>query len=163
MAIYKSATENVISGSAQAVDQVRNWVYDQYPDAQLEGLSLEVGLHSLLMESVVKNMTMYLEKVDFKDLSVPLLSGVDAQIIEKAEDVKHHVINHLNNPSVWTQVMARLADCDVLVEVGPGTKLSEMAKKLYPEKSIIAINKRSDIDVLKKIVEPTTHTTPTEE
>lgn len=163
VAIYKSATENVVSGSADAVEQVRSWVYDQFPDAQLESLGLEVGLHSSLMENVVKNMTMYLEKVDFKDLTVPLLSGVDAQIIEKADDVKYHVINHLNHPSVWARVLERLADCEVLIEVGPGTKLSEMAKMLYPEKSIIAINKRSDIDVLKKIIEPTTQTIPTEE
>ncbi len=154
VAIYKSATENVISGAADAVEQVRTWVYDQYPDAQLESLGLEVGLHSPLMGNVVNNLTIYLEKVDFKDLMIPLLSGVDAQVIATADDVKYHVINHLNHPSVWTQVMARLAEYDVLVEIGPGTKLSDMAKLLYPEKSIIAINKRSDIDMLKKLIEP---------
>jgi [acyl-carrier-protein] S-malonyltransferase len=163
IAIYKSPTEHVISGKADAVEQVRSWVYDHYADARLESLGLEVGLHSPLMEPVVEKLTIYLEKVDFKDLSVPLLSGVDAQVIEKAEEVKYHVINHLNHPSVWSQVMTRLADCDVLIEVGPGSKLSDMAKLLYPGKSIIAINKRSDIDVLNKILQPTTQTNVAEE
>jgi hypothetical protein len=48
--------------------------------------------------------------------------------------------------------MTTLSDCELLVEVGPGTTLTNYLKNMYPEKAVISINKRADFDELHALV-----------
>ena len=53
---------------------------------------------------------------------------------------------HLYAPVLWHQSMEYFAACDVIVELGPGDKLSKMLKRVWPDKAILSINTREDIE-----------------
>ncbi len=151
IAIYNASTEHVVAGHMQAVERVRE-LLAQYEDVVTQELSEEVGLHSSLMDHVVDHFTIYLEKVDFKDLPIPLVNNVAGKIVKKGQEVKAGIIDHSNHPVLWDKVLNKFVDCDVLIEVGPGTMLSSLVKEKYPDKIITSINKWSDIDELKKLI-----------
>ena len=44
------------------------------------------------MEPVARNLKIYLEKVDFKNVQVPWLSGIDGRIILHGEEIKHELL-----------------------------------------------------------------------
>jgi [acyl-carrier-protein] S-malonyltransferase len=151
IAIYKTATDHLVVGDSDSLEQLRD-LLAQEEGATISDASIEVGLHSPLMNPVVNQFKIYLEKVDCRNVSVPLYSCSDAHPIERGSQICEHIVRHINAPIRWAQVMAALASYDLLVEVGPGSMLSNLVKKVYPKKQTIAINKRADIDELARLI-----------
>jgi len=152
IATYLSEVENVISGHKEAIKRVRSLVFESEPDAVFDSLPIELGLHSDSMAPVAQNFKMYLEKVDFKDLNIPLISGSDGQVITQGNVIKEHVIKLLLEPIMWIRVLQMVGECDLIIEVGPGNTLESMIKAAHPNKQYQNVNKQSDIDKLKYIM-----------
>jgi [acyl-carrier-protein] S-malonyltransferase len=104
------------------------------------------------MNDVVDLFKSYLEKVDFKDLKIPLISCIDGQMVTMGSDVKERFIRHINSPLEWFRVMRMLDDYDCILVAVPGDDLCEMVKKQYPDKIIMSIAKKEDIDTLKEMI-----------
>lgn len=151
IAIYETETQHIIAGNSDAVERVWNAVRDN-AGVSIDDVGVEVGLHSFVMEPVVNHIKTYLPKVDFKSLVCPLIASTHAQAITQNEEINAEVIAHLESPIVWDQTMAAFQECDLVIEVGPGTFLSSLYKVNFPEKSIYAINKKSDIQELKEYI-----------
>lgn len=151
IALHRTKIDHIISGSMIALDKVKKMVLQQ-PHAKIHNTSVELGLHSPLFNGVADQFKMYLEKVDFKDLTVPLLSCSDGSPITQGIAVKHHIIEHINIPVRWDKIMESCAESDIIVEVGPGTQLSGMIAGMYPEKKVVSVNKSADIDILKNML-----------
>jgi [acyl-carrier-protein] S-malonyltransferase len=152
IALYVLPNECLVGGHSQAIDRLRDALHEQQPQALVENALLEHGLHSSLMDDVVKDFTMYLEKVDFKDLSVPFVSGVDGLSFEQGDRVKQHVLEHINSPVLWPEVLKTMSTCDILVEIGQRKQLVRTVNALYPEKKVYTINTRADIATLKQAI-----------
>ena len=161
IAIYFGEMDNAVSGHKEAVQRVRGLVFASNPEAVFEVLPIEVGLHADAMESVAQSFKMYLEKGDFKDLSIPLISATDGQVITQGDAIKEHVIKLLVAPILWTRVLQMIGECDLIIEVGPGNTLESSIKAAYPNKLYQNVNKPSDIDKLKYIMATVTTDTVT--
>lgn len=153
IAIYHDPMTHVVVGDYTAIEHVRDLIERLLPTADIDQMGTEVGLHSPLMNDVVEQFKIYLEKVDCKDLKVPLISGIDGHLLSDHIAVKDQVVRHINSPVRWTRVMDRLGSYDMIIEIGPGTMLSTMLKTYYPDKKIVAINKRADIEELTGMIE----------
>src|SRR5438309_2813757 len=149
IAIYNSPTEHIVAGNRNQIAQIQDMFGAQ---AVIEYVGVEVGLHSSLMNGVVDLFKNFLEKVDFKDLKIPLISCIDGNIVTTGSDTKERFISHINSPLEWYRVVRALADYDCILVASPGGDLSEMIKKHYPEKVIMSIAKKADIDTLKEMI-----------
>ena len=156
VAVVSSPTSFCVMGHAPAVDALRVLLADH--PATLEDMPVELGLHSPLMDSVVAHLGLYLEKVDFKPMAIPLIASTDARSIAHGDEGRAAVIKHVHAQLAWYDTLMQFADCDILVEVGPGLSLREPIAQLFPDKLYRAINKRSDIDELKALVAKNTQT-----
>jgi [acyl-carrier-protein] S-malonyltransferase len=150
IAVYGTPFNHIIAGDSAAVQLVHNAVVQQ--EAEVVEISPAVGLHSELMEEVVTQFKPYLEKVDFKDMVIPCLSGHDNQYIAQGSEIKDCIIHTIDMPIAWTDTMETLQAYDILIEVGPSNRLSTIAQYMYPEKAIVAINNRADIDALQAML-----------
>ena len=155
IAIYQAPTLNIVTGDAKAVQAVRDMAskFSEKHTIDIDPMGIEVELHSELMSPVVEQFRMYLEKVDFKDLMIPMIESVGGTKIEQGDQVRNLVIKRITSSIEWTKVEKQLEPYDIIIEVGPGTMLSDLAKNRYPDKTVMAINKQADIDELKKILE----------
>jgi len=149
--LYNTETSHIVSGHVPAIQRLRD-LAAQKEGVSFDDASVEVGLHSPLMEPVAQAFRMYLEKVDFKDLSAPLINNIDAQPMVKGDEVKESLIKDISDPVQWVKVMDKLSECDLLIEIGPGTKLSSMMQQRHPDNKIIALNKPEDLSELKTLV-----------
>ena len=149
IAIYNSPTDHIVAGNRDQLSQISDIIDG---GGTVEYVGVEAGLHCELMNLVVEQFKMYLEKVDFKDLRIPLISGIDGEMVTQGADTKERFISHINSPLLFNAVMAALADYDCIIVANPGNKLSEMVKKQYPDKFVISIAKKEDIDTLKEMV-----------
>jgi [acyl-carrier-protein] S-malonyltransferase len=157
--IYESPHQNIVTGHEQAVNEIGECILESR-ECKSYDVGVERGLHSAFMDPVGDQLKPYLEKVDFKDLAMPLYTSNDVVPIHEAQATKDHVLRHMSAPILLSQIIDRMVELvDVIVEVGPGSALTALVKERYPEKKCIAINKREDVAALQTIIsqEPTKH------
>ena len=149
--IYHGPEDHIVGGNTAEVEQLRDMV-GNLPDVSIEHVGQEIGLHSSLMDTVVDQFKIYLEKVDFKDLSIPLLCGMDGEEVSQGQDIKRRIVRHINGPLVFRRVIDKLADFDLILIASPADQLQKMIKKRYPEKQIVVIEKGVDIQKIKSMM-----------
>ena len=81
------------------------------------------------------------------DPRVPLVANVDADVKRRAADAIEALIAQVSAPVRWESVVRRLASEGVTtyVEVGPGTALSGMVKRIQPEATVVNIGTPEDL------------------
>jgi [acyl-carrier-protein] S-malonyltransferase len=154
IAIYNSQNQHIVAGNRNQLEQV----YDIFSEkATMEYIGAEVGLHSLLMNGIVDSFKNFLEKVDFKDLKIPLISCIDGTIITAGTDAKERFISFINSPLKWYSAMKALEHYDCILIASPGGDLVEMIKEQYPEKVVMAVATKEDVDRIKEMVNNVKH------
>lgn len=155
IAFHNTKIDHIVSGSMQAIEKIKKTIA-QYEHAKTYATNVELGLHSPLFNDIADQFKMYLEKVDFKDLRVPLLNCANGLPISQGAVVKHHIIEHINTPVRWDKIMESCIDADLIIEIGPGSQLTNLITGMYPEKKVITVNKSADIEAIKSILTPPT-------
>lgn len=154
IAVSLDEKTHIVGGVTHAVDLFRKKVLSQ-EKASVNDQPLEIGLHSLLMDKVVDNFKMYLEKVDFKNPQVPFMNGLNGKLIKKGSLIKEHILNNITMPIRWDNVIKNLQEYDIIVQIGPGSDLIDLVKQQYPDKICLSINKKSDMqELLQRIAPP---------
>lgn len=154
IAMYATKITYIVSGSMKAIEEIKKKVVSLYDQAKCHGASVENGLVAPVFTEVVNQFKMYLEKVDFNDLKIPLLSCLDGTFVESGALAKHHIIEHINSPVRWDKIMESCSEVDLIIAMCPSTELSTMLTAMYPEKKVVAVNKSADIDLIKNIISP---------
>jgi len=156
ISIHETPTQHIIAGHTAAVERVRDSVsaLSDEKKISIEPVDLAVGVHSELVDPVIEQFKIYLNKVDFHNLSVPLIESVSGKKLTSGADVREQVLQRINSPIMWPTVMKELSKYDLILEIGPGTVLSKWFKQLYPNKNVMAINKPEDIEKVIAVVQP---------
>ncbi len=156
ISIHETPTQYIVAGHTPAVERVRDMVsaLSDEKKISIEPVDLAVGLHSELVNPVIDQFKMYLNKVDFHDLSVPLIEAVSGKKLTSGADVRELVLQRMNSSLLWPAVMKELAQYDLIIEIGPGTTLSTWFKQLYPDKNVVAVNKPEDVEKVIALVQP---------
>lgn len=149
IAMYNSPIDHIVAGNRDQLAQLHD-MFDG--ELAMEYVGTEVGLHSSLMNGVVDLFKSFLEKVDFKDLKIPLISCIDGATVTAGSDTKERFIRHINSPLEWFKVMRVLADYDCILLVTPHEQLYEMIKNQYPDKTVVSITTKDDIEKIKEMV-----------
>lgn len=152
IAIFESSESHVVTGTNSAVENLRKVLGDDQ-EVSFDGVAVEVGLHSQLMQDVVDQLKMYFEKIDCRTLSVPFCESLNGTILERCDEVRDHIIRSVTSPLIWSRVLAIVSRYDVVLEIGPGSELTHFLKKQYPDVKTISINKKADIEELKTFIQ----------
>jgi len=78
-------------------------------------------------------------------------ANVTAEPVTHAADVRRLLLDQLTAPVRWTQVMERLAreyPSALFVEMGPGTVLSGLSRKIAPAVECMSCGTPSDVESL---------------
>ena len=149
IAVYNTPTNHIVAGNRASLSQLQDMIDGA---VEMDYIGAEMGLHSPLMNEVVNLYKDYLEKVDFKDLKIPLVSSLDGEIITRGDEIKRRFILHIDFPLDYIRVMKRLVDYECILIAGHDEDLCQLIKHYYPEKMVMAIAKKADIDTLKEML-----------
>jgi [acyl-carrier-protein] S-malonyltransferase len=97
-------------------------------------LPVEVASHTPLMRAAVAPFAALLARHRFRDPQVPVLSGISAEPIDRADQAIAHLSRQLAETIVWKDCMDACAEAGVTValELGPGAALSRMLQARHP-------------------------------
>ena len=153
VANYNAPGQVVIAGS---VDHVNAAADEARKRGAKRVMHLQVGgaFHTPFMASAYERLTKALAKAEFHDPDAPVYANVDASAYENARAWPRLLARQLTSPVRWHQTIRRLVDagCGTFVELGPGTALTGMAKRIERAVTTLSVRNPTDIDPLLESV-----------
>ena len=112
-------------------------------------LPVSAPFHSTLMKPAAEKLAVELDKVTLSDARIPVVANVNAQVLNKAEDIKASLVAQAASPVLWEDCVAKMKEfgADVLLEAGPGKTLCGFNRRI--DKSIKSLNVE-DVESLEK-------------
>jgi [acyl-carrier-protein] S-malonyltransferase len=98
-------------------------------------LPVSAAFHSSLMQPVVEGLRPMIEAVALAAPRAPIISNIDARALATPEALRRELLDHICAPVQWVATIeAMLATgVDEFIEVGPGTVLSGLIKRIDRE------------------------------
>ncbi len=113
-------------------------------------LAVSAPFHCKLMNNATKIMAEELEKLNFNDPKNKLISNVTAKELENAKELKHLLVQQIENRVRWRESILLMINKGVnqFIEIGPGKVLSGLIKRIDKSVKISAINNEDDIKLI---------------
>ena len=131
---YNSPGQLVISGSIKGIEIACERIKAA---GAKRALPLKVGgaFHSPLMEPARIELAEAIKGTRFNKAVCPVYQNVTAKPVVEPEEIKQNLILQLTSPVLWTQIASKMINdgASTFVEVGPGTVLQSLVKKVNPD------------------------------
>ena len=134
-----SSNQIVIAGNAEAVDRAIGLLKERFGKRAIK-LNVSAPFHCALMMPAQERLAAELEKIEFNDLRLPLITNVDAKRVTRGGDARASLIRQVSSPVRWLQSVQLLIEegAGRFVEVGPGKVLSGLVRQI--ERSVSCVN-----------------------
>jgi [acyl-carrier-protein] S-malonyltransferase len=146
---FNAPEQIVIAGHA---DAVRRAVALAEARGAKRAVMLQVSapFHSPLMAPARERLTPDLEATEFKDLRIPMVANVDAQLVRRGEQARLGLVRQVDSPVLWVDSMRRLTaeGPRVVVEVGPGRVLTGLARRIDRSLELFSVEDLEGVDKL---------------
>lgn len=145
----------VIGGEVAAVEKASELAKEK--GAKLVApLKVSAPFHTSMLRPAAERLSEELAKIDFKDLSIPVVSNVFAEYVEHKDHIKDLLKDQVMKPVQWERTIQRMVmdGVDTFVEIGPGKTLTGFIKKISrKEKVKLKVVNIEDVKSLEKAVE----------
>jgi len=116
-------------------------------------LPVSAPFHCALMQPAQSRLAPELRALPARDPLVPIVANVDAEPKRSATDAIEALVAQVSSPVRWEDVMRRLAleGVTTYVEVGPGTVLSGLARKIQREATVASFGAPDDLAAIEAL------------
>lgn len=117
-------------------------------------LPVSAPFHCALMRPAESRLEPDLRAIDASDPRVPVVVNVNGAIVRDRAAAIEALVAQVASPVRWEDVMRRLASEGVrkYVEVGPGTVLSGLGRKILRDATFVNIEEPGDLDAVAALV-----------
>ncbi|HYW73800.1 MAG TPA: ACP S-malonyltransferase, partial [Pyrinomonadaceae bacterium] len=121
----------VIAGDAAAIDRAIPILKERGAKRAVK-LNVSAPFHCALMKPAQDRLAADLEKLSFRDLTMPLVTNVDAKRVNRGADACESLVRQVSNPVRWLESVEFLINEGVqtFVEIGPGKVLSGLVRQI---------------------------------
>jgi [acyl-carrier-protein] S-malonyltransferase len=114
-------------------------------------LPVSVPVHTPLMQKAADRLAGDLALIAWSDLKMPLINNAEAKAITKASDIKASLVRQLPSSVLWEDSVKAMAAMGVttFIEVGPGTVLSGLIKRIVPDAVTMNVNDPKSLEATR--------------
>jgi [acyl-carrier-protein] S-malonyltransferase len=115
-------------------------------------LAVSAPFHCALMAPAQERLTPELRALTTHAPRVPIVANVDAEPKRDARSAIDALVQQVASPVRWEAVVSRLASEGVTtyVEVGPGTVLSGLVRKIHREATVVSFGAPDDLETVER-------------
>jgi [acyl-carrier-protein] S-malonyltransferase len=147
---FNSPGQVVIAGEKPAVERA-------IEHAKAKGckkavpLPVSVPVHTPLMQKAADRLAKDLAAITWSDLRMPLINNADAKAIVKATEIPASLARQLPSSVLWEDSIKAMAAMGIntFVEVGPGTVLTGLIRRIVPEAVTMNVNDPKSLDATR--------------
>jgi [acyl-carrier-protein] S-malonyltransferase len=117
-------------------------------------LQVSAPFHCALMKPAEVRLAPELRALDVSDPRIPIVANVDAEVKRDAASAIEALVAQVSSPVRWEAVVRRLASEGVTtyVDVGPGTVLTGLVKKIHPEATIVNAGSPAELGAVETLL-----------
>ncbi len=141
VANHNAPGQLVISGSTSGVDAAAKLALTRGARRAIP-LNVSGAFHSPLMAAAAQQFDAVLDSTTLSDPNPPVVCNVDGRDVHTADDLRERLRAQLTSPVRWIDCVRRLVElgAETLVEVGPGSVLSGLARRIAPDARAVSVN-----------------------
>lgn len=150
---FNSPGQVVVAGEKAAVEQAIELAKTQGCKKAIP-LPVSVPVHTPLMQPAADRLAKDLAVVRWSDLSVPLVNNAEAKAISRADEIQTSLVRQLPSSVLWedtVHTMNRMG-ATTFVEIGPGTVLTGLIKRILPGATLLNVHDPKSLDATLKAV-----------
>lgn len=150
---FNSPGQIVIAGEKAAVERAIELAKAQGCKKAIP-LPVSVPVHTPLMQQAADRLAKDLVRVRWSDLSAPLVNNAEAKAISRATEIQASLVRQLPSSVLWEETIHTMGKMGVttFVEVGPGTVLTGLIKRILPDAKLLNVNDPKSLDATLKAV-----------
>jgi [acyl-carrier-protein] S-malonyltransferase len=121
----------VIAGDTAAIDRAILILKERGAKRAIK-LNVSAPFHCALMKPAQDRLAADLENSDFADLTVPLVTNVDARPVVTGKEARESLVRQVSQPVRWLESVEFLINQGVqtFIEIGPGKVLSGLVRQI---------------------------------
>ena len=137
----------MIAGHAAAVDRASALCRSRGAKRAVK-LPVSAPFHCALMKPAQDRLALDLAKLALRDPGVPVVNNVDASVVREGEDCREGLVRQVSGAVRWQESVELLAreGVDVFVEVGPGTVLSGLVRKIARDARVLNVDSPKSLE-----------------
>lgn len=141
VANYNSPAQVVITGDNDAVAKTSEYLLANGV-RRVVPLPVSGAFHSKFMEKASEGFAEFVSSLELNNALVPVITNVDAQITNSAEEFRAKMPKQICSSVYWTQTIQKMVEegVEYFVEIGPGKVLAGLNKKIAPEAKVYNIS-----------------------
>ena len=118
-------------------------------------LAVSAPFHCALMKPAEDRLAPELRALQAQAPRVPIVANVDAEPKRDARAAIEALVQQVSSPVRWEAVVSRLASEGVTtyVEVGPGTVLSGLVRKIHREATVVHFGSPDDLAAIEPLID----------
>ena len=140
----------VLSGKTNDLEKLSSFLKEN----KIKNIKLPVSapFHCELIQSASKEMSTEISNYKFSPFIVPLYSNVTAKICDDKE-IANLLINQITSKVRWREIVENMVydGIKIFVEIGPGSVLTNLVKRISNDVITVSISKLEDIEKLDNI------------
>ena len=151
---YNAPGQIVISGEVNGVERAMALAKEAGAKRAVR-LNVSGAFHSPLMQTAQDGLTEILAVTPMRDPQFPVYANVDGGPVPTASSARERLVRQLTSPVRWTEEIQALARdfADALfVEMGPGTVLVGLVKKIAPTVKTASCGTVAEVEQLLGLV-----------
>jgi len=137
----------VISGPASLIELAANLAKNS---GAKRTIMLKVGgaFHSRLMLPAKAKLKAVLDGMEIKEPVIDFISNIDAGLTRDPEKIRENLANQLDNKTLWEASIRKAASDGFMdyLEIGPGSVLKGLLRKIDSGLSVTTLHTSADID-----------------
>jgi len=124
----------VVAGEVKAVEKAMEFAKEAGAKRAML-LPVSAPFHCSLLKPAGEKLAVELEKIELKDMNIPVVTNVTAEYILDKNKVKDLLIRQVSSPVLFEESVRKMIDdgVDTFVEIGPGKTLIGFVKKINKE------------------------------
>ena len=146
---YNDPKQTVIAGDKDVIEGNLK-VFKEKGARRAMLLPVSGPFHSSLMKPVAPKIKEEFSKLTWNNPKVPLIANTTAKELTNVEEIQEELFNQTFGPVKWVEIINKLTENGVtkIYEIGPGSVLKWMIKKINGDIEVVNISKIEDLNNL---------------
>lgn len=144
---FNSPGQVVIAGEKAAVERAIELAKTKGCKKAIP-LPVSVPVHTPLMQKAADRLAKDLAAVQWSDLTAPLVNNAEAKAISRAGEIQASLVRQLPSSVLWEDTIHTMEKMGVttFLEVGPGTVLTGLIRRILPDAQLLNVNDPKSLD-----------------
>ena len=146
IANFNSPNQAVIAGNTEAVDRA----VERLSGVAKRVIKLNVSapFHCALMKPAQDRLAADLERLEFKEPAMPVVTNVDARATTAPDELRDALVTQVSAPVRWVDTMQLLIEQPIsrFVEAGPGKVLSGLMRQINRDVKILNVEDAASLE-----------------